>query len=77
MILGIVSIPLCCGWGIGFIPGIVAITLSTLAWRQIKASNGTIGGMGFAIAGLSCGIVGTLLGLISLGVQIISLVAAS
>lgn len=61
MICGIVAIPFVCLCGLGFIPGIVAIVLSAIGQRQVRQSNGTMGGSGMAIAGIICGSVSVLL----------------
>ncbi|MFD1175188.1 DUF4190 domain-containing protein [Paenibacillus puldeungensis] len=72
LVLGILSIMLPY---IGFILGIVAIVFSTISFKELKKSNDQ--GKGMSIAGLVCGIVGTVLyGLIILFV-IIALLAYS
>ncbi|WP_018750964.1 DUF4190 domain-containing protein [Paenibacillus sanguinis] len=43
----------------GFILGIIAIVLSSLSFREIKRTNEQ--GKGLGIAGLVCGIIGTVL----------------
>lgn len=68
LVLGILSIMLPY---IGFILGIVAIVLSSLSFKELKKSNEQ--GKGMSIAGLVCGIVGTVLyGLIILFVVIVA-----
>ncbi|MDR0267504.1 DUF4190 domain-containing protein [Paenibacillus sp.] len=54
LVLGIISLisPF-----IGFILGIIAIVLASLAFKEINMRND--GGRGMAVAGLVCGIIGT------------------
>jgi hypothetical protein len=56
LVLGILSIV---GPYIGFLLGIVAIILSAISLKEIRIRNEQ--GRGLAIAGLVCGIVGTVL----------------
>src|SRR5581483_11150950 len=60
---------------VGVVAAIVAIVLASVAFREIKRSQGTIGGRGFAVAGLVLGIV--TLGLIVVAVVIALIVAAT
>ncbi len=57
MILGIAAIVLAFIWGIGVIPGIVAVILGHIGMGQIKSSGGTQGGNGMALAGLITGYI--------------------
>jgi hypothetical protein len=59
MVLGILSLVGCCLWPISGPIGVVAVALGFMA--KSKADSGTGGGKGMAIAGLVCGIIGTLL----------------
>jgi hypothetical protein len=54
LILGILSIVLC-----GLVTGIPAIVLGRQARREIRDSNGALGGDGLAQAGFVTGIIGT------------------
>jgi hypothetical protein len=65
LVLGIVSIPgICCYGIVGLAAGITAIILGRMSIRKIKASGGLLGGNGLAQAGWICGAVGAVLGLI-------------
>lgn len=73
LVLGILSIMIPY---IGFILGIVAIILSTLSLKEIKRKNEQ--GKGLSIAGLVCGIIGTVLyGIIIAIVVILAIAYAS
>ena len=56
LVLGIASLVLC-----GLFTGIPAIILGVRARREIRESNGRIGGDGLALGGIITGVVGTLL----------------
>jgi hypothetical protein len=76
LVLGILSLPLTCGYGLGFITAVVALALAPGAKREISASGGQLGGLGFVKAGVICSWVA--IGLVALGVvSIIVLVALS
>ncbi len=63
LILGIVSIPgVCCYGVVGVAAGVVAVILGRMSLRKIKESGGMIGGRGLAQAGWICGLVGAILG---------------
>jgi hypothetical protein len=62
MILGIVSVALCCYWFIALAGGVVALILGIMARKEIAAGNGTNGGM--ALTGVITGAVAAALGLI-------------
>lgn len=65
LILGIVSIPgICCYGIVGLAAGITGVILGRMSLRKINASGGTIGGRGLAQAGWICGLVGAVLGLL-------------
>lgn len=57
MVIGIISF---CVWPLGF----VAVILGHVAVSRIRKSRGTVGGIGFAIAGLVMGYIGVILTLI-------------
>ncbi|MGA8211278.1 MAG: DUF4190 domain-containing protein [Nocardioidaceae bacterium] len=61
MVVGIVSLVLACGYGVGLLGSPVALVLGRRAMRDIDASQGALGGRGMAQAGLILGIVGTVL----------------
>ena len=55
LVLGIVSFPLQCLYGLGMIPAILAIVFGFLARGRIK--RGERSGAGMALAGLLCGFI--------------------
>jgi uncharacterized membrane-anchored protein len=59
MVVGIVSLVLACGYGVGLLGSPVAWWLGARAKREIDASHGQLGGRGMAQAGVILGIVGT------------------
>jgi hypothetical protein len=59
MILGILSIPICCLWFISAPLGIVAIVLGIMA--KNAADRGEAGGRGMALTGIITGAIGALL----------------
>jgi len=76
LVLGILSLPLTCGYGLGFITAVVALALAPGAKREINASAGQLGGLGFVKAGVICSWIA--IGLVALGVvAIIALVVLS
>lgn len=62
MIVGIISIPLACCFSLGTIGGIVAVVLGFLG--KGKASRGEATNRGQAMAGIICGFVAIVIGLI-------------
>lgn len=60
MVFGIASIPLVCSWGLGIPLGIAAVTTGLIACRQ--CSRGAGSGREFAIVGIICGTIPSLLG---------------
>ncbi|MFJ6699259.1 DUF4190 domain-containing protein [Streptomyces sp. NPDC091272] len=61
MVLGIVSIPMFCGWGVlGIILGIMAVIFGILGRKRVGRGVATNGGM--ALAGIITGAVGILIG---------------
>lgn len=72
MILGIVSLVLCFGYGLGLLGSPVAWWLGAKSLKEIDAAPGQYSGRGFAQTGQILGIVGTvLLGLFLLAVLVI------
>jgi hypothetical protein len=60
MIVGIVSLVLACGYGIGLLGAPVALVMGRRSMKRIDASQGTLGGRGMALAGFVMGIIGTI-----------------
>lgn len=72
LILGIVSIPgICCYGVVGIAAGVTAIILGRMSLGKIRASGGMIGGRGLAQAGWITGLVGAILGTLYLIVTIV------
>jgi hypothetical protein len=72
MILGIISLVLCFGYGLGLLGSPVAWWLGAKSLKEIDAAPGQYSGRGFAQTGQILGIVGTvLLGLFLLAVLVI------
>ena len=59
--VGIVSLFLACGYGIGLLGSPVALFMGRSSMKRIDASQGRLGGRGMAQAGFVLGIVGTVL----------------
>ncbi|MGH7215194.1 MAG: DUF4190 domain-containing protein [Tepidisphaeraceae bacterium] len=64
LVLGIVGIPAACA----FIPSLLAVIFGIIGFNQVNAAGGEGGGKGMAIAGIICGAIGLLLGLMWSGV---------
>lgn len=64
MIVGIVSVAMCCYWFLALPGGVVALILGLQARKEIAAGNGTNGGM--ALTGIITGAVAAALGLLFL-----------
>lgn len=69
LVAGILSVPLCCCLGGGALPGIVAVVTGFMAISQCN-QDPNMKGRGLAIAGLVCGGVGVLLGILYWVMQI-------
>jgi hypothetical protein len=65
LVLGVVSLFFC-----GFFTGIPAILVGMSARKEIRRSNGALGGEGLALGGIITGILGTLWTLIAAGIVI-------
>jgi hypothetical protein len=74
MVLGIVSVALMCGYGIGVIPAIVALVLAPGARREIAESGGRLQGEGQIKAGVICSWVAV--GVVAVGVVLVVLFVA-
>ncbi len=57
LVLGIVSLAISWCWGIGLIPGILAIILGILSRPKTEAGSGKLTGV--AVAGIICGSIGS------------------
>lgn len=75
MVLGILNLLLIFMPYFSVILGILAIILSAISFKEIRRYGEA--GKGMAVAGLVCGIVGTIFGLIILAIMIIAIVAES
>ena len=78
LVLGIVSLVMMCGYGVGVIPAIVALAMAPSARREIKASGGWITGEGNVTAGVVCSwiTVGVVAAAV-VGVIVIAVIAAA
>lgn len=72
LVLGILSVMIPYG---GFLLGILAIIFSSLSFKDIKRKNEQ--GKGLAVAGLVCGIVGTVLWGIIILIVVLAVIAFS
>lgn len=64
LVLGIASLVLCF---LGFLLGVPAIIVGMRARKEIRNSQGQVGGDGAALGGIITGVLGTLLGLVVVG----------
>jgi hypothetical protein len=76
MIVGIVSLVLACGYGIGLLGSPVALFMGRAAKKRIDRSNGTLGGRGMAQAGFILGIVGTVFLLLAIIAVVVIIIVA-
>jgi hypothetical protein len=70
LVLGIVSLVLC-----GLLLGIPAIFLGISARKEIRDSNGRLGGEGLALGGIITGVIGSLWSIVVIVIVVIGLVA--
>lgn len=77
MIIGIVSLVLACGYGIGLLGSPAALIMGRIATKRIDASGGALDGRGFAQAGFILGIVGTVLLVVAIVLVVIIIVAVA
>ncbi|MNW47916.1 hypothetical protein D3C74_252630 [compost metagenome] len=75
MVLGILNLVLIFMPYISVILGILAIILSAISFKEIRRHGEN--GKGMAVAGLVCGIVGTIFGLVIFAIIIFVIVAES
>ena len=76
MIVGILSLVLSCGYGIGLLGAPAALIMGRVSMKRIERSQGTLGGRGFAQAGFILGIVGTVLLVLAIIVVVAIIVIA-
>jgi hypothetical protein len=76
MIVGIVSLVLSCGYGIGLLGSPVALVMGRISMKRIDRSGGRLGGRGLALAGFILGIVGTVLLVLAVIVVVVIIVVA-
>lgn|GEM_PF-1667574 len=72
MVLGIIGIVTVLFYGLGIIFAIVAVVLGHISLRQISQNRATQGGSGFAIAGLIIGYIVGVIGILCIGLIIVS-----
>jgi len=70
LITGIASIPLVCCWPLGLAAGIAGVVLGHLGKQ--KAAQGLANNLGQAKAGFICGIIGSVLAILSLILGLLS-----
>ena len=61
LVLGIVSIPATCLWGVGLVTAVVALSLAPGARREIRGSGGWLTGEGLVQSGVICACAALLL----------------
>lgn len=66
MVVGILGLLGLCGYGLGAIISPVALVLGRMSMKKIDASQGQLGGRGFAQAGFIMGVIGTILFVLAL-----------
>jgi hypothetical protein len=76
MIVGIVSLVLTCGYGIGLLGSPVALVLGRVSMKRIDRSGGRLAGRGMAQTGFILGIIGTVLLVLALIALVIVIVVA-
>ena len=77
MVIGIVSLVLACGYGVGLLGSPVAMIMGRVSMNRIDRSNGQLGGRGMAQAGFILGIVGTVLLALAIIAVVVIIVAAA
>jgi hypothetical protein len=76
MVIGIVSLVLMCGYGIGLLGSPAALIMGRISMKRIDRSEGRLGGRGFAQAGFILGIIGTILLVLAIIAVVILIVVA-
>ena len=76
MVVGIVSLVLTCGYGVGLLGSPVALVLGRISMKRIDRSGGRLGGRGMAQAGFILGIIGTVLLVLALIAVVVVIVIA-
>jgi len=77
MVVGIASLVLMCGYGIGLLGSPVAMVLGRVSMKRIDASGGQLGGRGMAQAGFILGIIGTVLLVLAIAVVVVLVIVAA
>jgi len=77
MVVGIASLVLICGYGIGLLGSPVAMVLGRVSMKRIDASGGQLGGRGMAQAGFILGIIGTVLLVLAIAVVVVLVIVAA
>jgi DNA-directed RNA polymerase subunit RPC12/RpoP len=57
LVLGIIGLPAC----LIFVPSVLAIVFGIIGYRQVTTNQDGSGGKGMAIAGICCGVIGSLI----------------
>jgi hypothetical protein len=66
MVLGILSIPMCCCWFMGWPLSIGGLSCGIISLMKIRGNPSAWKGSGFAIAGIACSSIGLLLDIVAL-----------
>jgi hypothetical protein len=77
MVIGIVSLVLACGYGIGLLGSPAALVMGRISMKRIDRSGGQLGGRGMAQAGFILGIIGSILLVLTVVVLVVVVVAAA
>ncbi|GAW48928.1 MULTISPECIES: DUF4190 domain-containing protein [unclassified Nocardioides] len=76
MIVGIVSLVLSCGYGVGLLGSPAALIMGRISMKRIDRSEGQLGGRGLAMTGFILGIVGTVLLVLAIIAVVVVIVVA-
>jgi len=76
MIIGIISLVLTCGYGIGLLGSPVALVMGRVSMKRIDRSGGRLAGRGMAQTGFVLGIIGTVLLVLALIALVVVIVVA-
>jgi hypothetical protein len=76
MIVGIVSLVLSCGYGIGLLGAPAALIMGRISMKRIHRSGGQLSGGGMALAGFILGIIGTVLLVLAIIAVVVIIVVA-